>query len=115
MPRLGIYVTNVFPSILGQASSARNGKSVTCVWCRAETTPAGGRQAQNGGYRSEGYLNLGSIAGCSPTRDTSTCEFIAVYHFLRFNGNIKITVQLGNGAMVIGNMTTKTDYSIAVT
>ncbi|KAK2463824.1 hypothetical protein APHAL10511_004129 [Amanita phalloides] len=55
-----------------QASSVRNGKTVTCVWCRAETTPAGGQRPQPGAHANEGYLNLGAVAGCSPTRDTST-------------------------------------------
>ncbi len=116
LPRLGTHVADVLlPSVLGQASSSRNGKSVTCVWCRAETVPTGGRQAQTGGYTNEGYLNLGAIAGCSPTRDTSTCELVAVYHFPRFNGNIKTTVQPGSGAIVIGNTATKTNHSIAIT
>ena len=61
----------------GQASSLRGGKSVTCVWCRAETNSGGvakGRKSQAAGTQSiEGYLNLASVAGLSPVRDTSTC------------------------------------------
>ncbi|KAF8707331.1 hypothetical protein AX14_013607 [Amanita brunnescens Koide BX004] len=60
-----------------KASSVRNGKSVTCVWCRAETVPAGERNTYNGGYGNEGYVNLGAIAGCSPVRDTSTYHYRA--------------------------------------
>ncbi|KAF8632169.1 hypothetical protein AX17_004910 [Amanita inopinata Kibby_2008] len=55
-----------------QNSSHRSGKSVTCVWCRAEsnTEDATGRRKKkgngNGTPYSEGYLNLASVAGCSP-------------------------------------------------
>jgi hypothetical protein len=75
MSCLGAHVADfLLPCCLGKASSVRNGKSVTCVWCRAETVPAGERNTYNGGYGNEGYVNLGAIAGCSPVRDTSTCE-----------------------------------------
>ena len=79
MPCLGIHGTDhLLPWCLGKATSVRSGKPVTCVWCRAEMAPAGERPAQRGGYGDEGYINLGAIAGCSPTRDTSTCESVVV-------------------------------------
>ena len=75
-----LLIDYMLPCCLGQASSVRNGKPVTCVWCRAEAAPAGERHAQRGGYGNEGYINLGAIAGCSPVRDTSTCESAIFWH-----------------------------------
>ncbi|KIL64334.1 hypothetical protein M378DRAFT_186759 [Amanita muscaria Koide BX008] len=59
-----------------QASNLRSGKSVTCVWCRAEMNTGGvvkGRKSKGTRTNSdEGYLNLATVAGLSPVRDTST-------------------------------------------
>ncbi|GBE90195.1 hypothetical protein SCP_1900440 [Sparassis crispa] len=56
------------------ARAARGG--VTCVFCRArwvEPAAAAASGSASGGVgRSEGYLNLGSVAGVSPVRDTSS-------------------------------------------
>ena len=63
--------------IFAGAKSAKNG--VTCVWCRAPWaqagTPARARAAGGSATTSEGYLNLSGVAGVSPVRDTSSCEF----------------------------------------
>ncbi|THU76189.1 hypothetical protein K435DRAFT_705389, partial [Dendrothele bispora CBS 962.96] len=63
-----------------KTTTARQGKPLTCVWCRAPWTVAGPSTSNNNSdsiYASredEGYLNLGSISGsgASPVRDTST-------------------------------------------
>jgi hypothetical protein len=63
---------------LGQASTIRDGKPLTCVWCRARwIIPAGtgARASGSGAKRSEGYINLADVSGLSPVRDTSTCAF----------------------------------------
>ncbi|RPD66345.1 hypothetical protein L226DRAFT_550337 [Lentinus tigrinus ALCF2SS1-7] len=54
------------------ANAAKNG--ITCVFCRAkwpESAPAGSSKGA-GARSSEGYLNLGSLAGVSTVRDTSS-------------------------------------------
>jgi len=54
---------------------------VTCVWCRAKWLFAGSAAGGSSGARrtAEGYINIGSVAGVSPVRDTSTCTS---QHFL---------------------------------
>jgi hypothetical protein len=52
------------------------GKNLTCVWCRAKwiLAPSGpGASAASGSMTSEGYMNLGNVAGMDTTRDTSSC------------------------------------------
>ncbi|RDX56548.1 hypothetical protein OH76DRAFT_395626 [Lentinus brumalis] len=54
------------------ANSAKNG--ITCVFCRAkwsDVAPAGGSRG-TGARSSEGYVNLGSVAGLNTVRDTSS-------------------------------------------
>jgi len=50
---------------------AQTRKPLTCVWCRAEwiTESSNGETDR---LNEEGYLNLSSVAGISPVRDTST-------------------------------------------
>ncbi|KAF9460642.1 hypothetical protein BDZ94DRAFT_1311296 [Collybia nuda] len=57
-----------------KTSTARGGKPLTCVWCRAIwVCPAARGDAETGAQRtSEGYLNLADISGVSPVRDTSS-------------------------------------------
>ncbi|KAH9968858.1 hypothetical protein BC827DRAFT_1263339 [Russula dissimulans] len=50
----------------------RSAALLTCVWCRAEW-PSGAKDGDAASTRSEGYLNLGSAAGFSGGRDTSSC------------------------------------------
>lgn len=57
---------------------ARSKTPVTCVYCRAEwrnacaSEVAGSSQGRIG---VDGYLNLGSVAGLSPVRDTRSCKY----------------------------------------
>ncbi|KAL0951161.1 hypothetical protein HGRIS_007893 [Hohenbuehelia grisea] len=60
-----------------KSTSARSGKALTCVWCRANwVLPAAASGSGTGVARrtSEGYINLADVAGVSPVRDTSSCE-----------------------------------------
>ncbi|PPQ91350.1 hypothetical protein CVT25_004117 [Psilocybe cyanescens] len=74
-----------------QGTSARTGKELTCVWCRAEWVVAPGVQAGVGvgvgvsrtAY-GRGYINLANISGQSPVRDTST-----YYHGPRRGGRYR--------------------------
>ncbi|KIM77496.1 hypothetical protein PILCRDRAFT_76604 [Piloderma croceum F 1598] len=51
-----------------------SGNNLTCVWCRAKwILPASGNGAASGSMISEGYVNLGSVAGVNTVRDTSSC------------------------------------------
>lgn len=53
------------------------GTAVTWIYCRAEWTvavPAGGSRGAGAVQTSEGYLNLSTVAGLSPVRDTSSCS-----------------------------------------
>ena len=52
----------------------RTGTSLTCVYCRAPWPTATNGKGKGKASTSEGYLNLSSVAGVSPRRDTSTCE-----------------------------------------
>jgi hypothetical protein len=52
-----------------------SGKNLTCVWCRAKwilPAPAGGIASRS--MTSEGYMNLGDVAGVNTSRDTSSCK-----------------------------------------
>lgn len=54
------------------------GKNLTCVWCRAKWifAPSGaGTGVASGSMTSEGYMNLGDVAGIDTTRDTSSCVY----------------------------------------
>lgn len=54
------------------ATTARQkGQQVTCVFCRAKWVVTGPTGASASRSR-EGYINLGSVAGVSPIRDTSS-------------------------------------------
>lgn len=65
----------IFIHNLGQRTAASNGKSLTCVWCRATWVAPRPSGAAGGPKRvAGGYLNLAGVAGVSPVRDTSTCE-----------------------------------------
>jgi hypothetical protein len=62
----------------GQASSSRDGKPLTCVWCRARWIIPASTSAGTSGdslRRSDGYINLADVSGASPIRDTNTCTF----------------------------------------
>jgi len=49
----------------------RSAAKLTCVWCRAKW-PMGVEDGTGARPTSEGYLNLGSVAGLSGERDTSS-------------------------------------------
>lgn len=73
-----------------QRTAASNGKDLTCVWCRAPwVLPYAGTAgaAVPGARRAEGgYLNLGTVGGASPVRDTTTCVLHACRVFPEFAG-----------------------------
>jgi hypothetical protein len=50
---------------------------LTCVWCRAKW-PSGAKSGASAGATSEGYINLGSVAG-SGERDTSSCALECLF------------------------------------
>lgn len=66
-------------SSTGRKTNANGGKSLTCIYCRAPWAApgaAGGARGAGAVVRTaEGYINLAGVAGVSPQRDTSTCEF----------------------------------------
>ena len=64
-------VANRSPYASG-ANTAKNG--ITCVFCRAKWPEAAQAGASRGARSSEGYLNLGGVAGVSTVRDTSSCR-----------------------------------------
>jgi len=49
----------------------RRAAEVTCVWCRAKW-PTGVKDGSSTSRASDGYINLGSVAGLSGARDTSS-------------------------------------------
>ncbi|KAF8498353.1 hypothetical protein JB92DRAFT_2795532 [Gautieria morchelliformis] len=54
---------------------ARTARPLTCVWCRAKWAVPQNDAGSSAGAcvgTSEGYLNLGAVAGVSPVRDTSS-------------------------------------------
>ncbi|KAF9524458.1 hypothetical protein CPB83DRAFT_773736 [Crepidotus variabilis] len=54
-------------------TAARNGKDLTCVWCRAAWVVPGPAGATGSAKRVQGgYLNLAGAAGLDQTRDTSS-------------------------------------------
>ncbi|KAK7055708.1 hypothetical protein R3P38DRAFT_2848609 [Favolaschia claudopus] len=59
-----------------KSTSAKQGKPLTCIYCRAAwpKASAGGAVAGSSGARlsEDGYLNLSGAAGVSPQRDTSS-------------------------------------------
>jgi hypothetical protein len=72
---------------LGKTTNARQGKQLTCVWCRAQwvTTSVSSFSSGSASGRlvgDEGYINVANVpgSGVSPVRDTSTCE----YSFISF-------------------------------
>lgn len=58
------------------AGAKTKGSNLTCVYCRAKWSVPGvaSGSARPGARTSEGYVNLASVAGVSPRRDTSSCE-----------------------------------------
>ncbi|KAH9952030.1 hypothetical protein B0H21DRAFT_10402 [Amylocystis lapponica] len=54
------------------ATTSKN--NLTCVFCRAKwvVAPVAGSSSSSSATRSEGYINLGGVAGLSPVRDTSS-------------------------------------------
>ncbi|PCH37651.1 hypothetical protein WOLCODRAFT_113901 [Wolfiporia cocos MD-104 SS10] len=54
------------------ATAQRSGKGITCVFCRAKWAVAGPAGGAGVSRSSEGYINLGDVAGLSPVRDTSS-------------------------------------------
>ncbi|TDL21594.1 hypothetical protein BD410DRAFT_724161 [Rickenella mellea] len=51
---------------------ARSKPNPTCVFCRAKWVTPGASGASGSASTSEGYVNLGGVAGVSPVRDIST-------------------------------------------
>jgi len=49
-----------------------NPHNLTCVWCRAKWFVAASASSSGARRTTEGYINLGGVAGVSPVRDTST-------------------------------------------
>ena len=52
----------------------RSTPQLTCVWCRAKW-PMGAKDDAGAKSTSEGYINLGGVAGLSGRRDTSSCTW----------------------------------------
>jgi hypothetical protein len=52
----------------------RSTPQLTCVWCRAKW-PMGVKDGTGAKSASEGYINLGGVAGLSGERDTSSCTW----------------------------------------
>ena len=52
----------------------RRTPQLTCVWCRAKW-PVGVKDGAGAKPTSEGYVNLGGVAGLSGERDTSSCTW----------------------------------------
>lgn len=67
---------------------ARTANPLTCVWCRAKWSVMSDTSASSStsAHVSEGYLNLGAVAGLSPVRDTSSCKRIHTFRDLAPNG-----------------------------
>jgi len=71
------FLSHEISSYRKHLTGARTAKPLTCVWCRAKwavVASAAGGNVTSGPSTSEGYLNLGAVAGVSPVRDTSTCK-----------------------------------------
>lgn len=60
-----------FPA--GAVTARQKGQQVSCVFCRAKWVTSGPAAAAGASRSSEGYINLGSVAGLSHVRDTSSC------------------------------------------
>lgn len=62
------------------AGARKQGKNLTCVFCRAAWIGPIAAGASSGSasasLTSEGYINLGNVAGLSPIRDTSSCKYL---------------------------------------
>jgi len=58
-------------SVLTELAGRQCAAQLTCVWCRAKW-PSGAKSGAGASSTSEGYINLGNVAGCGE-RDTSTC------------------------------------------
>ncbi len=68
-----VVMTN---NLIGRTSNATSGKPLTCVYCRARSALPGPSSSRCAGVNmSEGYVNLSGVAGLSPVRDTSSCEY----------------------------------------
>jgi hypothetical protein len=52
----------------------RSTPQLTCVWCRAKW-PTDVKDRAGAKPTSEGYINLGGVAGLSGERDTSSCAW----------------------------------------
>ena len=73
-----LEIHGLISSVLGAMTARTKGSDVTCVYCRARWVSAAiaSSSSRSGGVQmSEGYLNLGNVAGLSPVRDTSSCKF----------------------------------------
>ncbi|TDL13662.1 hypothetical protein BD410DRAFT_872596 [Rickenella mellea] len=66
---------------------ARSKPNPTCVFCRAKWVAPGASGASGSANTSEGYVNLGGVAGVSPVRDTSTCKRRTFLCFIISNPN----------------------------
>lgn len=53
-------------------TARQKGQQVSCVFCRAKWVTSGPAAAAGASRSSEGYINLGSVAGLSHVRDTSS-------------------------------------------
>jgi len=85
----------------GARTSANN---LTCVWCRAKwILPASGNGAASGSMTSEGYMNLGGVAGVNTVRDTSSCtnHALALCSMLMLNAQITMGRRKADDIMVI--------------
>ena len=75
MPFLSINTE--LASLAGRRSAAQ----LTCVWCRAKW-PSGAKSGAGASPTSEEYINLGSVAGLSGQRDTSSCALLCSFCYL---------------------------------
>jgi hypothetical protein len=87
--------------VLYHTGARQSHPNVTCVYCRAKWVSAS--SADHGtsasGHLDEGYLNLAGVAGVSPVRDESTCEFLFHSTKLQFvavtHGTFTQTIMVG--------------------
>ena len=81
---------------VGRTTSVNSGKQLNCVWCRARWVVPGAvpTAAAIGMQREGGYLNLGAVAGISPVRDTSTCQYPSSSRLSLFDSSSSLSARL---------------------
>jgi hypothetical protein len=70
--RCSLCLSSINTEPWSRFTGRRCAAQLTCVWCRAEW-PSGAKSGAGASPTSGGYVNLGSAAGISGQRDTSSC------------------------------------------